>query len=221
VFHVYNLAIIVTTSLLFYIPNGYERVFFPPLLVSLLLLLTFRRFLLVAVVLVLSLFHLPYFRATYDGLAPLFTADRAAIEARRDEMSRILRYDPNVTDPWCNTVLIPVEIYDDRVLTIPAGVGVSYVIAPGVVGDDRRLATPFVNPTVRSRYLLDTEQFALAARLPEFPGQFLGMTPSGRLYFNPQSGCDPPRWPPGDNGALREGSDRPARTRSASRSDPG
>jgi hypothetical protein len=92
----------------------------------------------------------------------------------------VLRYDEDAPSPWCNTVVIPVALYDSRVTLVPAGMGVSYT-----------LPQPDARPRpVRSRYVLVAETASDLAPLVE-PRRLapLGTFAFGRLYRNPASPC--------------------------------
>jgi hypothetical protein len=179
-FHLLNLGILVAASLVFYFSEAYYRLMGAPLLLSLLVLIRFRRFALVALVAVTNLVMLGSFLNLYDQWRPNFEIDKRALAQQRAELARVLRYDEDAPSPWCNTVLIPIALYDSRVTLVPAGVGVSYTLPQ----PDAR-ARP-----VKSRYVLVDDTASDLAPLVEPPRlEPLGTFAFGRLYRNPDSPC--------------------------------
>ncbi len=184
-FHAFNLIVIVFASLLLYLIGtwGDYRVIGLHLFVTLLLLIAFKRYWLVAVIIVTNLLCVGYFLDTYTGLiASKFTQDRARMAAFETTVQPYLRYDPTTDNAWCNTVLFHVTDYTAELSGIPGGIGLSFFVRP----KDRRIS-------FKSQYLLlDAES------LKQMPERDEGMptlekltdTPQGNTLFrNPASGC--------------------------------
>ena len=180
-FHLFNLGALLLASLFLYLPEGYYRVLGAHLLLSLLVMVRFRHFAVVGVVIAANLLFVPAFLDSYREWKPNFHVDRAALAKQRDRLARHLRYDPDTHSPWCNTVLLPVEQYDVRVTLVPAGMGVSY----GLLDADDPLRTP-----VKSRYiLLGHGPSGIDAALRPSRLRLLTKLPFGRLYENLDSRC--------------------------------
>jgi hypothetical protein len=174
-FHLVNLGVMTLAAFALYIPNGYYRVLGAHLLLSLLVLVAFRRIAVVAVIAVLNVMMIPSFRAGYERWGPNFHLDQAALASERAEFSRLIAYDGGAANPWCNTIFVPLELYDWRVTLIPPGLGITY-------------AVPAVPP--RSRYLLlGDDPLSLAANVDRARLRSLGSFQAGKLYENPDSLC--------------------------------
>jgi hypothetical protein len=95
----------------------------------------------------------------------------------QDQINAFFRYDPHANDPWCNTLLLPLSMYDQRLHWIPAGIGVSYIFDPETY-----------RPPIRSRYVLfDNTTYLLyrdSTRL-----EWLASLPIGDLYNNMTLDC--------------------------------
>ena len=94
------------------------------------------------------------------------------------KIEKLVVYDPAATNPWCNTLLIPLGYYDYRLTIIPPGIGISYVLNP-----------LDIQPNVKLNYLLlDQETYkALSDRINV---ELLDTLPIGDLYRNLDSGCN-------------------------------
>jgi hypothetical protein len=207
-FHLTNLGSVALTNLLFYVPAGYLRVMAPHLLLSLLVMVRFRRYLLVGAIVVSSLVTLGSFLDVYRGWALNYVPREGVTERsesllryvryepdydrlanQREQMARLVRYRANAPNPWCNTLLLPVSLYDERVTLIPAGIGVSYIL-DAATRKAYNWFGPALERPVKSRYVLlarDDRSFdheVDAERL-----RLVGTYPFGRLYENPVSRC--------------------------------
>jgi hypothetical protein len=177
-FHVANLGATTFAALTLYLPTGYYRVLGAHLLLTVLVLVGFRRVAPVAVIAALNLIMFPSFLNAYDRWKPNFDLDTAAIARERDAFARLIHYDRDARNPWCNTLVLPLEAFDWRVTLVPPGIGVSHAYA-------RRVALP-----PKSRYVLVTSEpvwfNAAVARAPLRP---LGTFSAGMLYENRASAC--------------------------------
>jgi hypothetical protein len=189
-FHIFNLGTIVAGTLTVYIMAGAYRVIGAHLLLSLLLMIRFRRLALVAAVIVAYALATPSFAAEYRQWKPTFTFDLEQLRTLRASVARHVTYDARALSPWCNTILIPVPLYDYRVTLIPPGIGVSFILSwdPSHLPEALRLP-------VKSRYLLldDATHQALEAT-GQFRADRLDRLEIGTLYMNRDAACgSPPR----------------------------
>jgi hypothetical protein len=184
VFSIYNAASLAVAGLLFYIQEGFYRTFTPSLLLVYLLLTTRRdyRFLTALLVVNLVFFHSYMTFYAHVGDAQIVRADfttefpeRAALQA---EMEKQIVYDETTRNPWCNTLLIPLHLYDYRLTVVPPGIGISYIL------DADTLQTP-----VQSKYLLfDRDTYEVFA--PRLNASLVSSLSIGELYYNHDSGCE-------------------------------
>jgi hypothetical protein len=77
-----------------------------------------------------------------------FSYSAESINKTKNLMNQSLHFDASQTDAWCNTILVPITLYDYRISQIPAGIGVSYVL-------DNNGIDQIVFP-IKSKYLLLT-----------------------------------------------------------------
>ena len=177
-FHVVNLGVTTIAALVLYLPFGYYRVLGAHLLMSLLVLVAFRRLAVVAVVATTSALMVPSFLAGYERWEPNFKVDTAVVERERERFATLIRYDDAARNPWCNTLVLPFENFDWRVTVVPPGFGISYAIT------DDQPQPP------RSRYVLLTDQATVLGRLVDRSRlRRLGSGEAGTLYENPGSEC--------------------------------
>jgi hypothetical protein len=112
-------------------------------------------------------------RLIRDDFAKEFP-QHASLQSKFEEW---IVFDTATSNPWCNTLLIPLAYYDHRLTIVPPGIGVSFIT------EDWVIKTP-----VKSKYLLfdqDTyERFADRLNV-----KLLGSTSIGNLYYNLDSGC--------------------------------
>jgi hypothetical protein len=178
-FHLYNLTIILFLALLFYLWYGYYRIFGVHLLVTLLLLVGFKRYRLVVTFIIIGLIGLPVFFNNYQSLhAGSFhqTGDDLQVDGVRVTLEQYIVYKPDAPNPWCNTVLFPNKVMDYHILTIPPKIGISFLW----FGD--------VDFPLKSRYLLfDDETYqTMHDRLHV---ETLVTVPGATLYRNLDLSC--------------------------------
>ena len=178
-FNLYNLVIIFILALFFYRWNGFYRIFGVHLLVTLLLLIGFKHYQIVGAFVIVGLIGMPVFLYNYQRqYTSLFHQDRAALqlETMRATFEQDMVYQPETTNAWCNTVLVPTQFLDYHVMAVPARIGISFLW----FGD--------VNFPLKSRYLLfdDVTYQDLKDRLHV---ESLASVPEGTLYRNLNSNC--------------------------------
>jgi hypothetical protein len=178
-FHAINLGAVTAAALVLYLASGYFRVLGAHLLASAVVLVAMRRHLVVTVLVAANLSMLPDFLNHYERWEPNFTLDPISVERERERVSRFLQYDDAAHNGWCNTLVLPVDLFDWRVVVVPPGIGISYALT-----DDQP------DPP-RSRYvMLDRARSALregpfdTSRLKRL-GSFSG----GSVFENPASEC--------------------------------
>jgi hypothetical protein len=177
-FHTWNLVLLIVASVTLYLPFGYYRILGAHVLLSVLVLVAFRRFAIVAVVLALNLIMVGSFLNAYGRWSPNFSLNQAGLAAERATIAKYMKYDPHARSPWCNTIALPTEIYDGRVTLIPPGFGVADVLVP-----------PIVNPPRSEYVLLTADATNLAQGIDRSRLQELVALPDGTLYRNPDSEC--------------------------------
>jgi hypothetical protein len=172
-FHFINLGLMTLAALALYLPFGFYRVLGAHLLLSVLVLIGLHRWRPVLLIAALNLLLAPSFLAAYDRWAPNFHLDQQVIAQSKRLVSQHVRYEHGARNPWCNTILMPVSVYDWRVTVIPPGLGISYG------GVENQTAIP------KSRYVLLPSDFT-----ETIPGlRKLVTTPAGTFYENPGSAC--------------------------------
>ena len=127
VFHWYQLGPMLVACWVFYIADGYERVLLPHLLLSLVLLVLARRDWLVIAVIVAMAAATP--RAMRDFVKDHSSdlhIDTLALQETTDALALLVPYQKDAPSPWCNTMLINLDLYDWHVIAIPPGIGVSW-----------------------------------------------------------------------------------------------
>jgi hypothetical protein len=168
-FHLVNLGSILLIVLAAYDIAEWRdfRVFAPHVLLSILVSVPFARRAFVVVPLVANLLVVVAFASAFR----VFHADHfSPEEARRPSLiAQAIRYEPG-GDPWRNTLLVDTG-YGSELLQLPAGIGVSLMLAP-----------QSHQKPIKSRYLLVTDDTLKLMGNP--PGlRLLGTTPRGKLYI--------------------------------------
>jgi hypothetical protein len=177
-FYLYSLISIFAASLIFYLSNGYMRVFTPYILLSGMLLIAFKHFRLVMALIVIGLLGSGLFLRTYrdEFIANFFPYKPGQIEQLRAPFKQYLVYDEQ-TDPWCNTLLTQAQFLDNRVTLVPAGIGVSFFVTVG--------EQPF---PIKSQYLmLDPHSYEVLRDHVNLA--FLTDISGGKLYRNMDVDC--------------------------------
>ncbi len=180
-FHIYNLVLIIGLSLVMYLADGFYRLFGLHVLVSLLLLISFRRFIVSAAVIVISIVMISPFATRYkETILPNLIQDMTAIETTRQQWASLMPYEPDV-DAWCNTLLIPRNFLDSRILYVPAGIGISFYSTGYPI--------PSTNQHIHSHYLLLDDKAFQYLSAGYFHVEQLADTEHGTLYRNLDAPC--------------------------------
>ena len=147
------------------------------------LLVSHKKYALVLVFVVINLLILPMsVSLTNDFITRNFRYSEEEIMATRQVIEKHIRYEPSQTSDWCNTILVPVTLYDERISQIPAGIGISYVL-------DNTGVEKFTFP-VKSKYVWLTDQIADGLNQSEINQlTYLAGFPDSHLYLNKNSAC--------------------------------
>jgi len=114
---------------------------------------------------------------------PNFIYSNEKIIATKQIMDQSIQYDPRQTNAWCNTILVPITLYDYRISQIPAGIGITYVLNNNGVD---KITFP-----IKSKYLLLTTQQSNEldqAVLDQL--EYLAKFPDSILYINKKAACN-------------------------------
>jgi hypothetical protein len=184
-------SILVLTFIIYHIKADF-RIFTPLILFCLLILIQSKRYVPVLGAILCSLAFTPFFVMHYqDMISPLYHYNEPVLEETRALLAQYITYDTQTTDPWCNTLYLPIELYDYRVAAVPPGIGVSYY----ALGLNENLELPF-----RSHYVWITAhmysqltpetafQLQAIADMPDGKGM-PGNPPGGTLYLNRTADC--------------------------------
>jgi hypothetical protein len=187
-FDTYNVITLLSAGMLFYLVDGFPRAFIPPLLVLVLLQIAQNKYNLVNAILVLNILFAPsminyqgdnYF-GNYVSWRTDYTKQYTEIPRLQTAFERLMAFDRQTDNSWCNTVLLPLEYYDYRVTTFPPGIGISYFID-----------LPVRQTHLKSKYLLfDQKTFETFSQNENLHTELLASLPAGNLYYNLDSGCE-------------------------------
>jgi hypothetical protein len=183
-FHLLNLGMIFGVVLMFYVFGSYGhdfRLFEPHRLISVLLLIAFKRWKIVALIIAINVVMIPTFLDSYyNAWHSQFLLNRPQVRAFFDEIKDVFPYDPDAPSGWCNTILIGIDVttsgFPPEILTFPFGIGISFYIDP------KDVAQP-----PKSHYLLlDETQIDSFSQTRLSP---LKETRIGTFYENLDAGC--------------------------------
>jgi len=160
------------------------RLIAPYFLLISFLLIGHKKYAFVLALIAVNLLILPMsISLTNDLLTRNFQHTTHELEATRQVIDRYIHYEPNQTNDWCNTILVPVTLYDARISQIPPGIGISYVL-------DNTGIEKFTFP-IKSRYVWLTRQIAAGLNQSEINQlTYLAELPDSILYLNKNSVCD-------------------------------
>jgi hypothetical protein len=182
-FHLYNMLGIVVASLMLYViaVDSDYRVIGHHVLLSLALMLACRHFVTPAAFAASFLLSLATFFGSLDAF--VIASGRYTARAGLEQITLVrqaIAYDPGAESPWCNTVLMEVESYQNFVTLLPPGLGITWVWKLEEL------------ESIRSRYvwLRGDRQFN-AERLSRrgLSLSFIDHVPDGQLYLNEASAC--------------------------------
>lgn len=180
-FHVLNLGgILAACIVLFHTGYGFNSsIMSAQLLLSMLVLLYFKRYIPLVWIVIISLLFLP-------GVLPKFQEridskmlrSQADLVAFKTSLENHLVYEPEQTNPWCNTLSISVENFRAELIEVPAGIGISFFVS--------KIPMP-----MRSRYWLLEPDFAEAHMVANHDISLvpIAQTPLGMLYRNGTADC--------------------------------
>jgi hypothetical protein len=182
-FHGLNLLLLLILLVLLYQVDF--RMGVAALLLSLLVMLMSRHYWVVVTVILVNLLVTPYFSNTYKVYVQgRFFPYRPYVEQVDALVNPYVEFDDDAPTGWCNTLLIPVEIYSWPVTVVPEGIGVSMYYTL----DDLPLPA-------KSKYLVLTDSGAQrigeTQSLEKLSTQAMGLftEPIG-LYVNHDAGCE-------------------------------
>jgi hypothetical protein len=180
-FHLGNLGLLIGLVFALYLEIGFYRLLGPPLLLSLLVFLLLRPSRITLIVLGVSLVFLPPFIQRFTELEASYNQSLSQqLQNEAIEVYRYIQYEPRLTY-WCNTVFLPLALYDGRVLTLPPGMGVAW-------GQDAgKIQFP-----LKSRYLLfddSIENGGTASYRDVIRVELIARLGIGDLYRNLESDC--------------------------------
>lgn len=184
VFDVYAAASLAFAGLLFYIEEGFYRTFAPSLLIIYLLQAAKKDYRLLSTLLAINLVFFHAYMTFYAHVGDFqivkadYTTKIPELEELQPEFEELVRFDPTARNAWCNTMLIPLDYYDRRLIIVPPGIGISYIL------DLNSIQTP-----VKSKYLL-FDQKSYESLADGLHSQLLRSTSIGDLYYNIDSGCE-------------------------------
>lgn len=183
-FHLYNIAVTLLAALALYIvgTGGDQRLLVSHLLLSFLVMIGFKNYWPVFIIIFTNLIVITGFMIDFRGLVlPKYEPDQSVYTEFKQIVDPLMPYDPNARNAWCNTMLFSANHFDSKALIgLPTGIGVSFFYTPA-------------NPTLtfKSRYLfLDEDDYRLFISRDDAPPlQWLARTSIGDLYLNQGADC--------------------------------
>ena len=183
-FHLYNLAVTVLAACALYIigTGGDYRLLACHFMISLLLLIAFKRYRPVLMIAAINIVFVFTFLGDFQGVViSKYDPDHTAYITFKQVAGTNLHYDSRTTNAWCNTLLFAVKYYDGPSLVgTPVGIGLSFF---------KNAADPVL--TFKSRYLLlDDDDYRIISQRTNAPQlTHLADTSIGRLYLNQSTDC--------------------------------
>lgn len=184
VFDFYNLATLLVAGMTLYLANGFFRVFFPPMLVSILMQIAQKNYRALKSLVVLSLLFAPaslISSGDLDGAKINYTYQMPNIADSKPELDKWIPFDSSASNPWCNTILIPLKFYDGRLTALNPGIGVSYI----------NPKFPFEHPVLSKYLLLEQSDYETLTTEYNLKAVQLASLSIGDLYRNLNSDCTP------------------------------
>ncbi len=181
-FDIYNMTTLAFAGLLFYLQEGFYRTFIPSMLVVFLLQAAKKDYRFLTTLIAVNIVFCYSYMTADSGFSEIIKADfRSELSQEaslKSEAAEWIVFDPANPNPWCNTLLIPLDYYDYRLTVIPPGIGISYIL------DEATIQTP-----LKSKYLLFDQETreSLSDRLNI---QHMESSAIGDLYYNRDSGCN-------------------------------
>ncbi|HEC22970.1 MAG TPA: hypothetical protein ENI95_08645 [Chloroflexi bacterium] len=155
------------------------RVFAPYLLLSLLLLILFRRWWVAGLLIASNLVATPLFLNAYAEIpGPHFSYDQESIAAFGELTAPYIQFQEGA-DPWCNTLAVVTS--RPELLSVPPGIGLDILFRPD--------SSDLLELPLKSRYLLLNEM-EYGWWEDDLNVERLTTTPIGNLYLNLDAACD-------------------------------
>jgi hypothetical protein len=135
-FDLYNMASLFVAGFTFYLSVAFYRTFAPAMLIVYLLLIMREKYDKLLSLLLINILSFSAYMFYLDGLgdARIIKSDYTTTIPSASEISaeikKFIEYDPKASNPWCNTLLIPVEFYHSRLIFVPPGIGISSILEP-------------------------------------------------------------------------------------------
>lgn len=184
VFDIYNILALLLAGMTLYLVNGFYRVFFAPLLMSLFMRIAQRKYGFAWNMVFCSLLCAPVMltgQGDWQGAKMNYTYRAPELAGLQNALAELVTYDETTENPWCNSILIPISFYDARLSALPPGIGVSYIYS-----------SPLPGVPPRSKYLWMSERDYLEmAEQNALRTDLLAELPIGRLYRNLDANCTP------------------------------
>ncbi len=183
-FDIYNVLALLLAGMTLYLANGFYRVFFAPLLVSVFMLVAQRKYRFVWSLVLFSLLFAPVTltgQGDWEGAKMNYTHRMTELTDSQSELDRLVTFDGMTDNPWCNTILIPLSFYDARLTGLHPGIGVSYLLSY----DNQK------SPLQSKYLLLDDENHATLTEYYSLNSELLAELPIGNLYRNLDANCTP------------------------------
>jgi hypothetical protein len=174
--------IIIWSFSLYFMKNDFR--FIAPYFLLVLFLLIFHKKESFAIVFILvNLLIFPSLVSQFSNpISSNFIYSKEEIKKTGQIIEQSIFYQAGQTNAWCNTVLLPVTLYDYRIALIPPGIGVSYVLDNN--GIDQ------ITFPIKSKYLIltplqmkevDKNSLAQLDLIAEFP--------DSQLFLNKAANC--------------------------------
>ncbi len=179
ILNIFNLSSLLVSGFVAYNSEGFHRIFLPIVLTTMLLQVARKEYKMVFTLLVFNLVFFSFYLPAFSKWNVNFQPDPPSIVQSKVTIAANVTFQSDAPNPWCNTVILPVENYDYRVALFPPGIGVSMVNQEYMH-----------NNPLRSKYLLlDLDDQMSIPGSGTF--QLLASIPEGNLYLNREIGCMP------------------------------
>jgi hypothetical protein len=178
------IAPIIIFSFSLYLIKNDLRLMAPYVLLIFFVLIIKKKYFIVIAFILTNFFFLPASISLVTAESSYnFNYSQESINASKIIMDRSFHFDASQANAWCNTILVPISLYDYRISQIPAGIGVSYVL-------DNNGIDQIVFP-IKSKYLLLTTGQVTALE----PGDLdqlenLSNFPDSVLFLNKKAACN-------------------------------
>ncbi len=176
------LPIVLWSFTLYFIKNDI-RFIAPYILLTIFLLLYQNKEKLVILFILVNLLVFPDVLQRYSNpVSNNFIYPKQIIAETKPIFERNIRYQPDQPNAWCNTILLPVTLYDYRIALIPPGIGISYVLDNNAID---RVPFPakskYILITLRQLKEIDPQDLIQLEKVAEFA--------DSTLFINQASGC--------------------------------